>query len=266
MLIHGRQELTALADSCAFHDETTVDGWQIDTWSMTDDDVGAAIATYEAVLTGDVGTTIANLLSEQGFELRELLIDGENSNDQVTRADVCELTSAASLVAKPSLSTEKMFMPNVPKMSRRKSESGFDIVELILDQTSEELLDHEHLTIVSVKHTTNGSTAYDLRRNLVESVSREALTPAYVVTQLKVLSSKMRESGIPAEIADRIYLFLRDFKTSESVQFYAIGVIDPDLVDDLKQRIESLPVCTSNNHHFRIILLPGLRTLHERCP
>ena|ERR1700731_3884017 len=265
MLIHGRDELKALAESCSISNDVSVQGWRTDVWEMTDSEVDAAVSTYEAILTGGVSSTILDLLIEQGFDLRDLLVDSDHSNDQVTRADVCELTAAASLVANPTMSTDNMFMPNVPKMSRRKSESGFDIVELVLDGEAGELLEHERLTIVSVKHTTNASTSYDLMRNLVSSISHEELTDPYVTSQLKVISSRLRESGVPTNVAERIYLFLQDFAANESVRFFAIGVIDPDLADDVKQRVRSLPSCNTDNQHFRIILLPGLRTLHERC-
>src|SRR5262252_347270 len=132
MLTHGRDELIALAERCVIDHLGEVNGWNVDSWDMENMDVEAAIKVYAAVLTGGATDPVIALLATSGLDLTEALNDVAHSRDEITRSDLTELTAAASMIAEPGCNIDYMYMPNVPKMSRRKSDSGVDIFVTLL--------------------------------------------------------------------------------------------------------------------------------------
>jgi hypothetical protein len=267
VLVHGRDEVLALADRCEVVSRTPVNGWKIDAWHMDEADVEAAIDIYNAVLTGGATEAVVALLSEAGMDLVSLLSDDQNSKDDITRADLCELTAAASLVADPACDVDLIHMPNVPKMSRRKSDSGVDIfVAQLEDESLDDLHPGEHLTVVSVKHSIDSESTGGMRWKLSESLSDRELTTAYITAQLRVLHARLVQGGLSTETASRVYLFLRAFPDPETVSLFAMGIVDPDLQSDLEHHVQLLPASPDSDRTFRMIFMPGLRSVHERCP
>jgi hypothetical protein len=265
MLVHGREAVLALARGCQIQRLSDVNGWHVDLWEMDEANVDAAVDAYNALLAGGATPAVLALLNETGLDLNRYLVEDE-SKEEITRADLTELTAAASLVAAPGCDVDTMQMPNVPKMARRKSDSGFDVSAVILrDELAEDvdLQDGERLTIASVKHTVGGS-AGSMRWKLVYSLSSE-LTHQYVTTQLRVLNGKLRREGRTKAAASRIYYFIRDFPRPDIVNLFAIGVVDSDLKHDLTHHVELLPDIGKSERTFRMVVLPGLRTVHERC-
>ena len=262
MIPHGGAELRRLADGCDVLGELDAQGWHIDAWQMEDRDVDAAVAVYDAVLAGGMTARAADALLSAGIDV-EAILEEDESRDDITRSDVAEFTAAASLVADPGCTTDTMHMPNVPKMSRRKSDSGIDIFEVILSRTAQddELLEDESLTVASVKHTLDTSTS-TLRLNLANSLS---LSRVYLYEQLRVINGKLRQEGYSEDAAARLYYFLREFPDADRVALYAVAVVDPGLENDLRHHITLLPEITRDNTTFRMIFMPGLVDVHLRC-
>jgi hypothetical protein len=264
MLTHGRDQLETLASGCVLAAQPQVNDWMVDEWDMTESDVVAAIDVYDAVLDGG-SEGIEALLLESGIDITELLFDPDHSREEITRSDICEYSAAGLMIADGSCSPDTMFMPNVPKMSRRKSDSGIDIIDVtLLSEDSDELVDGEAITVVSVKHTLQSTTA-SLRNALVRSVSPEEFTNPYLMSQLRVLNGNLQMEGVSEGAAARVYFFIRDFHRSESVEIVAVGVVPPDLKADFRQELQRLPQTASPIKSFRAIYFPALADVHERC-
>lgn len=268
MIPHGRDEMISLAGRCSIERLPPVNGWQLDRWTLDEGATDAAIALYAAVLAGGATDPVVALLAESGLDLTSLLNDAEHSKEDITRSDLTELTAAASLVADPGCDPDQMHMPNVPKMSRRKSDSGVDIFVVEIEELSgsEDLTDGEHLTVASVKHSVDLKSTRGMRWKLAESLSSKELSAPYVTAQLRVLNARLRQEGVDSESASRVYFFLREFPHPDRIDLFAVGVVDPDLRDDLSQQIQLLPHNDEGNSRFRMILLPGLRHIDQRCP
>lgn len=271
MLVHCEQEILELAASCTAAPHAPVPaGWTADIWRMGDAEVEIAVRAYSALLRAgsSVDSEISELLGTHGIDLDSLLVDSGAGEDAegITRADLCELVLASSLIAVDGAHSKRMFMPNVPKMSRRKSDSGVDIFENRLDQeVLGDLSQLEQLWLTSVKHSILLKVS-DLRYKLQSSLSRRELGNVYLATQLRVLNGRLQEQGWSPESAERVFLFLRDFPHSPNVRLVAGAVIDSDAEDDLLDQLRLLPELTGRTAHFRIVVLPGLATVHERCP
>lgn len=257
----------ALSQRCSVTTAGEVNGWSVETWELGADDVDAAILVYEAVLAGGATDPVVALLAEQGIDIEVLLVDDEASKDDITRADVTELIAAASIVAVDGWKTDELHMPNVPKMSRRKSESGIDIFGIRLDDAPdhEDLGPDEALGVASVKHTVKDS-AGAMRWKLASSLSDREMSKVYLTQQLRVLNGHLRQEGLSTGAAARVYLFLRDFPTAMGVHVVAVAVVDPNLRDDLAHHVTLLPQSPGGRRTFRQILVPGLSTLAARCP
>jgi hypothetical protein len=268
MIVHGREEILALAQRTTIVGLADANGWHVDAWRMNDADVDASIRVYAAVLSGGATDPVVALLADSGLDLEALLLDEDQSKEEITRSDLTEMIAAASLVAVPGCAIDKMLMPNVPKMSRRKSDSGIDIfVADIREDASDDddLSDDEYLTIASVKHTIDKSTS-GMRWKLAESLSSKELGAAYLTSQLRVLNARLQQSGLGRGPAARVYLFLRDFPHPERIDLYAIGVADPTLENDLTRHAQLLTDAGKSSQTFRMIFVPELRTIYERCP
>jgi hypothetical protein len=268
MIIHGRDEILALAQRANIVGSADANGWHVDAWRMNGADVDASIRVYAAVLGGGATDPVIALLADSELDLEALLLDEEQSKEEITRSDLTEMMAAASLVAVPGCAIDKMLMPNVPKMSRRKSDSGIDIfVADIREDASEgdDLSDDEYLTVASVKHTIDNS-ASGMRWKLAESLSSKELGAAYLTSQLRVLNARLQQSGIGRGSAARVYLFLRDFPHPERIDLYAVGVVDPALESDLTHHVQLLTDAGKSSRTFRMIFVPELKTISERCP
>ncbi len=267
MISHGKIEITALADTCELEEYEDVNSWTLDAWTLDQVQVDLAIDAYQAVLGGGASAEIKDLLTAEGIDLDALLKDGENSKDDITRSDVAELIAAASMIAVPGNHPENMYMPNIPTMSRRKSDSGVDIMILALgDELQDELLPDEQLTFVSVKHSVDPTSAQSVRYKIANSLSETELSATYVTTQLRVLHGRLCEAGTDMEIADRVYYFLRGLPSSENVKLVGVGVVSPELEDDFLHQVTLLPEATGPSDRFRMVFVPELGTLHESCP
>jgi hypothetical protein len=265
MLPHGKSELLALADRVIASEIGLVSGWVVDVWKLDDGDVAAGAEFYGAVLAGGATDAVADLLVIAGLDLPELLIDGEG-REEITRSDFTELLGAATLVALDGWDADELLMPNVPKMSRRKSDSGIDVFAVRLSDSpgTLDLEPWETLGIASVKHTIDKSSS-GMRYKLAESLGAGELSVPYVTTQLRVLNAHLQEEGYTQQAAARVYLFLRDFPDPELVELYAIGVVDDSLEADLSHQVTLLPAAVVQRF-FRMLLVPALSTVHSRCP
>lgn len=270
MLVHGRDKLHALADRCGVEELEDTNGWIVHLWRMDEDDVDAAVSIYAAVLAGgvEVGDPVLALLETAGLDLPALLEDGDATKDDITRSDLTEFVAAASMLALDEADADRMHMPNVPKMSRRKSDSGVDVFDVALDLTAnpaDDLGPDECLKIASVKHSIQESTG-NLRWQLVESLSSRDLSHAYLAAQLRVLNGRLQQGGMARPAASRVYLFMRDFPHSEHVELVAVGVVAPESEAHLLHHVTLLPEVSGARRVFRAVLLPDLPTVHERCP
>ncbi len=267
MISHGRRELQSLADRCDLEEADDANGWSVDVWRMDDGDVLAAIAAYDAVLAGgtDTDDPVLALLLTDGYDLNSLLTDNGSGKDDITRSDLTEYVAAATMVAADGCDLDRMHMPNIPKMARRKSDSGIDVFDVSLATSdAPELTAGDHLTIGSVKHTIDTSTS-GMRYKLAASLSDAELSAPYLMQQLRVLNGRLLQEGQDPGVASRVYLFLRDFPAESFVALVGVAVTAPDLEGDLAHHVTLLPAVTGAKRTFRKVFLPGLRTVHERC-
>ncbi|WP_237310537.1 hypothetical protein [Streptomyces sp. AMCC400023] len=265
VLMHGRQELVVLGTGCLITADGPIDGWARDIWRLNDADVNAAVDTYKAALQGDCTADIAEILMDDGIDVDELLQEPGGGRDTITRSDVTELIAAASLL-QDGWEPEELHMPNIPKMARAKSDSGVDIFGVTLaDGEQLELFNADYMVIASVKHTVHEQSSSDVKSKLLSSLTKE-LTTAYMMKQLRVLNGRLKAEGKSDNEAKRIYLFLRSFPDPDYVHLMAIAAIDPDLEEDLRGKVKTLPALGDSKKTFRTLLIPDLRSLHEKCP
>lgn len=267
MIPHGGPELLALAAGCTTSNVRVVGGWQIDDWRLTERDVARLADVYRAVLMADTATSGSNIheLLELGdVKLEALLLDEEGANDRVTRADAVELAGAASLLAAEAWPPDTLRMPNVPALSRAKSESGNDAMAVTLDEAaSTELTANEALYVASMKHTVARRTS-DLRLKLVSSVTVPEMTMAAMARNLRPFAAWLKERGMRQEQVERIYLFLRDWPDFSCVRIHAIAAIDVSKAREFEEQLQLLPTVDPGTYKLRVLLIPELATLHER--
>lgn len=266
VLPHARDELLTLAAGCVLEDWDTVNGWAVDLWRMTGDDVDAATAAYKALLAASSSPThpVAELLANSGIDLEALLLDSEDSKDDITRSDVTELIATASMIEYDGATLDTAHMPNVPKMARKKSDSGVDVFDVELIHPSGDLLVPEALSLASVKHTIDGTTQ-GLRWKLASSLGSKELSRPYLTAQLRVLKGRLEQEGMSHDQAMRAFLFTRDFPDPDFVKLFAVAVVDPAVEEDIHHHVSLLPEVEGGNYQFRIVLCPGLSSLHEKC-
>ena len=268
MLPHARIQLQELAARCSVEELGSSNGWDVDLWRMDDGDVGYAIEVYEALLLGGTHeSAVTQLLLAYNIPLSELLLDSDETSDEITRSDVAELTAAASMLALDDCHVDFLHMPNVPKMSRRKSDSGLDIANLeLLEGTPDaELNPPEFLKIASVKHTIQDDMG-DVRRRLVQSLSEGELSGPKLGAQLRVLHGRLLQEGVASDRANRVYLFIRDFPDPDFVALRAVAVVDPSHEPEVGRHLALLPDPEGRPASLRIVLFPGLASVHDRCP
>lgn len=258
--------LGALAGGCSVVQLTRTGGrgssWAADCWTLTAEDIDRLLDAYRALLAPAYDQKVQGLLRGQGIDLDILLVDSGNSLELITRADLCELAAAASLLAADGWPAERLHMPNIPKGSRKKSESGIDAISTTLAQgETGSLVPGEMLLLASVKHTLKSATS--LRTDLVASVRRE-YTQVYLATQLRVYEEHLRRLE-PALTTDRVFLFLDGFPHPDHVRIVAVAVVDPDLEQDLADTLLRLPDVPDGVYSMRILYVSGLADLHKRA-
>lgn len=263
MLPHIKVALETLAAKCLQCGVDDHDGWSVDWWELDADSATAAVAVYSDLLRGGSTESVRGLLIERGIDLDAYLL-GAESRDEITRSDLTELIAAASIVARDGWSPDGLHMPNVPKMARKKSDSGIDVMGVFLDAANEGFPEgDERLILVSVKHTVQGDTS-QLRSSLLKSVTDDLSRP-YLAAQFRVLSGRLMSEGATDEQAARVYLFLDVVEDGERVDLLAVGVADASVLGDFKQRVERLPRALPAKR-FRGVVVPGLATIASRCP
>ena len=176
MLPHARDEIAALAKHSGVVSLESVQGWKVEQWELTSDDIERTVEAYQALLAGEVDDDIGQLLSDMGVE-RLGPPATSSQHAKVMRADAVEVIAAATVIAVDRASIDDLYMPNVPKMAEQKSDSGIDVIACELDpiQTGPISLG-ERLVLVSVKHTVE-KYASGMRALLEKSVSADLSGP-----------------------------------------------------------------------------------------
>lgn len=269
MLPHGSEKLAELAVQCVVAPLSPVNGWQIDMWNMTGAHVDLAVEIYQAVLAAGVlaDDPVVAKLSTQGVDLPELLEDPGEGLELVTRSDIAEFAAAASVIGTDGFEVASMLMPNIPKMARRKSDSGVDVFDVKLHAmgSGPALVAGERLRLASVKHTLT-TAASGLRLALAKSLSRDHdLTQPYMAAQLRYVAGRLVAEGMAKEDANRTFLFMANFPDPASVGMFGVAVVEPTLRDAMVAQLSNLPLVT-DGHKFRIITFPSLASVHLRCP
>jgi hypothetical protein len=269
MLPHGSSKLNQLAAQCLVTPLVPVNGWEADVWDMTSTHVDLVVDIYQAVLTANPtpADPVVLKLGGQGVDLLKLLSGPEQGLELVTRSDIAEYAVAASVIATDGFAVASMLMPNIPKMARRKSDSGVDVFDVNLDPTAagSDLVAGERLGLASVKHTLT-TAASTLRLTIAKSVSRDQeLTQSYMTAQLRYVEGRLVAEGMAKDKAVRTFLFLDDFPDPAHVGVFGAAVVDPALRADMIAQLTHLPAVTGG-HKFRIVTFPDLANVHKRCP
>lgn len=254
-----------LSRRCEVGPRELLNGWLTDSWILNDGDIESVADIYKAVLLADLEQDMLDYVEAQGVPLDSLLIDDDHRRDEITRADAVELAAASSLLAADSWPEETLFMPNVPKMSRAKSDSGIDVTAVTLYAVdTQELLDGETLFLASVKHTLSTSFR-DLRYKLVRSVTGDDISSGYLARQMRVWHANLIKEGVSRQKANRIFYFLRHISDPQFVRIYAIGAADAARVDEARADLANLPVIPDESKYFRVLAIEAIASLHDRC-
>lgn len=263
VLPHIQTAVESLAGRCTHENITHGNGWAVDWWELAPGDVDLAVELYPSLLLGGRTVGVQGLLAAKGIDLDALLFSPKGKDD-ITRSDLTEMVAAASIVGRDSWTSAELHMPNVPKMARKKSDSGIDVMGVLLDGRNEGDLEvGEKLILVSVKHSIQTSTA-QLRSNLIKSVTDDLSRP-YLACQLRVLSGDLIREGTSVAQASRVYLFLDFVDDTDIVDVLAVGVVNAEAVEDLRRRLARLPAVDTPKR-FRAVSFPGLSGVAGRCP
>jgi hypothetical protein len=265
MITHGGAELNVLASSITASDADvpTSDGLTIAVFS--EHNLRQLRDVYVAVLLSDVEDAMLDLLEAQGVPLRSHLTRG--ARDEITRSDATELAAAAVLIAVDHWSANLMHMPNVPKMSRAKSDSGIDVLEVELIRgrhAGEQLEASERLRVCSVKHTVQLATAGCVSA-LKASLSERELSVVYLAGQLRVINSRLRSEGYTKVEAERLFLFLRELPASERLQLTGVAVVDVSAVRDAAVRLDAALTDLEQWERAALVGIPEIGNLHRVC-
>lgn len=262
MIPHARAELTALAEASSVISLDSVQGWNVQRWDLTEEDVDLTVDAYRAILDGSLEDDLQQLLAE--LEVDELGPPADSEQHaRVMRADAIELVAAATVLAVEAASLDDLDMPNVPKMAGKKSDSGIDVVGVELTPgVTGPIVDGERLLLISVKHTVD-QYASSMRGKLEKSVSDDFTVP-YLHRQLLTLHGRMIQRGIVREMADRVMYFLRDTLTHPHVRIICVAAAAPPPSCNLPDQPSQLAAVGMPDAHFRMLLVPNLESLHER--
>lgn len=262
MLPHAVDEVEELASNSEVMSLAARQGWNIQQWHLTDEDIDRVVAAYQALLAGPLDDEIDELLADLGIDR----LGPPASTDQhakVMRADAMELVAAATALVCDDAETHELHMPNVPKMAGQKSDSGIDIIGVRLDpDASGDITQDERLLLISVKHTIK-KYASDMRGKLERSVTDE-LTGPYLHRQLTTVHGRLIQEGVPEETAKRVMYFLRQTLEHPQVRIVCAGAAHPPTDCNLPDQPDALSRTTAPDAHFRMLLVPNLATLHKR--
>lgn len=260
MLPHARDEVQDLADNCAVVSLESSNGWDVEQWHLTDDDVTRAVAAYQAILRIDLDDEIDAILAELDIDrLGPPPLTKQHA--KVARADAIELVAAATVISVEQTRLDNLYMPNVPKMSEAKSDSGIDVVGVELDPASTgPIVAGERLIIVSVKHTIQKHASG--MRDLLEKSVDEDLSVAYLYRQLRTVNGRMKEQGL-GEQAKRVMRFVGQVGTP-NVRIVCVGAAAPTPACNLEDQPSRLSQSSKPDAHFRMLFVPGLHTLHAQ--
>jgi hypothetical protein len=256
--------LAELGGNCSITAHADLNGWQRDHCIISDAALPSLIAAYEALLVPDIEEAVEAALADAGIVLSTLLVAPAGGRDEITRSDACELAAVAALLVHDAWPSELLHMPNIPKGSRRKSESGIDIMttSLEVDGPVDYLRDTEAVYLGSVKHTTT-----ERNDRLVDAliVSLTAsLTPEYLACQLRVLDHVVHTHR-PTAPRGRLFLVLRDFPRTPHLRLAAVAAVDLSQLDAALAVTRDLPVVVPEVYKFRITGIHGLPELHTLC-
>ncbi len=261
VLPHARDEIQALADHCAVVSLDPVSGWDIERWHLTEEDVARAVTAYRAILSVELDDELEELLADLGVDR----LGPPPTSDQharVARADAIELVAAATVVSTEQTHLDNLYMPNVPKMAESKSDSGIDVIGVELDPANAgPIAPGERLILVSVKHTVK-QYASGMRGMLEKSVSDDLSAP-YLYRQLSTVHGRMVQEG-RGDQASRLMHFLRDIGSNPNVRIICVGAAAPAPDCNLDGQPEQLGSTNNPDAHFRMLLVPGLKTLHDQ--
>ncbi|HEX8770785.1 MAG TPA: hypothetical protein VF711_08460 [Acidimicrobiales bacterium] len=271
MLASALRELPTLAELVECDANETHQGWECDTWALGPRAERALHAVYAELLTGHPTEDqdfeeLKAVLAARGVHLDALLVEVERDEEtvnQVTRADGCELAAAASVIALDDWPIETTHLPNVPKQSRAKSESGLDAVAAALDGSgpADRLGANEHLYIASVKHTV-GKDVAGLRRRLIASVTAEWTMP-YVARQLEVFFLHLT-SVLPRVVASRVFFAMEsDSLDWGRASLVLVGTVDAGARAAAEADRTNLSR-VAGARRFRTIAIARIDEFHER--
>lgn len=262
MLPHARDEIKALAQHSNVVLMDATQGWNIQEWTLNDDDVDRAVAAYQAILSVGLDDELEQLLADMGVDPLGPPAETDQ-HARVMRADAIELVAAATVVAVDDVDIDDLHMPNVPKMAGQKSDSGIDVIGIELDpEESGPIVPGEQLLLMSVKHTI-GKYASGMRGKLEKSVTDELPAP-YLLRQLSTLHGRMIESGVSKGTARRAFYFLRETLSHPQVRIVCVAGAAPPPHCNLPDQPAQLAETAMPDAHFRMLLVPSLATLHEK--
>lgn len=262
MLPHARDEIKALAEQSNVVLMEPTQGWNVEEWTLTDEDVDRAVEAYQAILSVELDDELDQLLADMGVDPLGPPAETDQ-HAKVMRADAIELVAAATVVAVDDMDIDGMHMPNVPKMAGQKSDSGIDVIGIELDaDVSGPIVPGERLLLMSVKHTID-KYASGMRAKLEKSITDDLSGP-YLLRQLTVLHGRMIASGMSNETAMRTFYFMRETHSHPHVRVVCVAAANPAPHCNLSEQPAQLGTTEMPDAHFRMLLVPSLETLHEK--
>ena len=262
MLPHAKDEVEELSLHGAINELTDANGWKVQEWHLTSDDVDRTVAAYQALLRGDLDDELEAMLAEVGINPLGPPISSDQ-HAKVARADAIELVAAATVLAIEEVGIDDIWMPNVPKMSAEKSDSGIDVIGIELDpNASGEPGEGERLVIVSVKHTVEKYASG--MRGLLEKSVGEDLSGPYLYRQLTTLNGRLRQAGVAPEVARRVIYFIRQTLSHPSVRIVCVAASAPVPHCNLPSQPSQLGEATGPDMHFRMLFVPDIDSLHTK--
>lgn len=265
MLTHGRVELETLAASCRVRTNAHASGREVAVAELDEATLAQLGDVYRAVLMADLEDEVLDLIEELGVPLRALLTAG--ARDEITRSDATELAAAAALMNVAQWDPGRMHMPNVPKRSRAKSDSGLDIVEVRIHAhgaPADSLTTGDLLRIASVKHSVQASTS-DCIAKLRVSLGDRELTPAYLAIQLRALHGGLLSEGYSSDAANRVFLFTQELPAGDYLHLTGVAVIDSAALPETEVRINGSLDTEVHWHSAVIVAIPAIASLQDAC-
>lgn len=266
MLVHVNKHLLGLAASLTPTASSMSHGTTLWQYTLTPKEVLTLTKAYEALLAPELDQQVLKFLQAQGIPFHALGVASPGL-PVITRSDATELLAAATLIATEQWDIDLIHMPNAPKQSRRKSESGLDVVELRLAPSgASHLAPTDRLSIASVKHTIQSDTAscvWQLQKSIDEDVSLP-----YLLTQLRMLHGQLIKSGHGRPSVDRVFLFLDEFQKPSDASLCSLGgvaVVDANQLSSTIERIRAKEIEFKGWQYVAVIGIPNIALLHEAC-